>query len=296
MFFQKNFPHIGVVLTVVLSIIAVPLHAVSADILDQQKVVDKARFTLATFAGHPSMTVLQNQLKKARAVFVAPHLIKGSFIFGGSFGTGVLLIRNEETQSWSDPAFYTMASGSFGFQFGAEASEVVLLVMTAKGVKSLLKTSVTLGAGARVAVGPVGGGIKGSTTPTLSVDMISYSRSRGAFGGFSFEGAVLTSRKKWNHSYYGQPVETRAILMDQSVRNHYSIGLLALITKASGGIWAMSKEPLDLIPSASFRKNRKCVDPKVPGEKRAEQLLCRLLVPQSFLSSNSQDRDIRNTP
>ena len=236
-----------------------PFPALAADILDQHEVVDKARFTLATFAGHPNMTVLQNQLKKARAVFVAPHLIKGSFIFGGSFGTGVLVVRNEETQSWSDPAFYTMASGSFGFQFGAEASEVVLLVMTAKGVKSLLKTSVTLGAGARVAVGPVGGGIKGSTTPTLSVDIISYSRSRGAFGGFSLEGAVLTSRKKWNHSYYGKPVDARSILIDQSVRNHYSIGLLALITKASGGIWATRKEAEAHLPTVPFLKHNKCM-------------------------------------
>ena len=262
MFLQDNFSRIGLVLTLFFSIGVVPVNALSADILDQQEVVDKARFTLATFAGHPSMTVLQNQLKKARAVFVAPHLIKGSFIFGGSFGTGVLMVRNEETQSWSDPAFYTMASGSFGFQFGAEASEVVLLVMTAKGVKSLLKTSVTLGAGARVAIGPVGGGIKGSTTPTLSVDMITYSRSRGAFGGFSFEGAVLTSRKKWNESYYGTPVEAGALLIDQSVRNDYSVGLLTLITKASGGIWTKRKEAGAFWPRAPVLENSKCMKPK----------------------------------
>ena len=262
MFFHQKFSRIVLVLTVFLSIGAVPVNALSADILDQQEVVDKARFTLATFAGHPSMTVLQTQLKKARAVFVAPHLIKGSLIFGGSFGTGVLMVRNEETQSWSDPAFYTMASGSFGFQFGAEASEVVLVVMTAKGVKSLLQTSVTLGAGARVAIGPVGGGIKGSTTPTLSVDMITYSRSRGAFGGVSLEGAILTSRKKWNHSYYGKPVDTRAILMGQSVRNHYSIGLLELITKASGEIWTKRKEAEALLPSAPLLESSKCRNPK----------------------------------
>ena len=264
MFVKENFSRIGLAFTVILSIGVVPVRALSADILDQQEVVDKARFTLATFAGHPSMTVLQSQLNKARAVFVAPHLIKGSFIFGGSFGTGVLMVRNEETQSWSDPAFYTMASGSFGFQFGAEASEVVLLVMTAKGVKSLLKTSVTVGAGARVAIGPVGGGIAGSTTPSLSVDMIAYSRSRGAFGGFSFEGAVLTSRKKWNTSYYGMPVEADALLLDQSVRNDYSMGLLALVTKASGGIWTQRGKGGGLPLPAPFLNTSHCLKPQSP--------------------------------
>ena len=118
--FRENFSRIGLAFIVFLSMMGVvPVRALSADILDQQEVVDKARFTLATFAGHPSMTVLQSQLKQARAVFVAPNLLKGSFIFGGSFGTGVLMVRNEETQSWSDPAFYAMTSGSFGFQIGS---------------------------------------------------------------------------------------------------------------------------------------------------------------------------------
>ena len=264
-----------------------PYPAMAVDILDQQEVVDKARLTLATFAGHPSMTVFHNQLEKAKAVFIAPRLLKGSFVFGGSFGTGVLLVRNEETESWSDPAFYSMTSGSFGFQIGAEASEVVLLVMTGKGVKSLLQTSVTLGAGVRVAVGPVGGGIQGSTTPTLSVDMITYSRSRGAFGGLALEGAVLTTRKKWNHSYYGKPVDTRTILIDQSVRNHYSIGLLALITKSSGGVWVKIKEEESLVPGASLRNNASCFNSQAAQETLLERT-CNRSGPPSFLFGDSK--------
>ena len=195
-----------------------PKNVLPADILDQQEVVDKARFTLATFSGHPSMTIFQGQLKRAKAVFIAPSLAKASFFLGGSAGNGVFLVRNEGTGTWSDPAFYTMAAGSFGLQFGAETSEVVLLVMTKRGVDSMLQTNFKLGAGAQIAVGPIGGGIEGGTTPTLSVDLITYSRSRGVFAGLSLEGSLLAGRNAWNHEYYGKPVELQNILINQSVQ------------------------------------------------------------------------------
>ena len=212
--------------------------AIAVDILDQQEVVDKARFTLATFAGNPNMSWFLKQLQNAEAVFIVPNLLKGSFFFGGSIGNGVFLIRDQNTNAWSDPAFYTMVAGSLGLQIGAQTSEVILLVMTKRGVNSMLTTNIKLGAGATIAVGPVGRGIEGGTTPLLSADLLSFSRSKGVFGGISLEGAVIAPRSKWNHSYYGYSLEPKRILMEQEAHNHYSIGLLLTITKASGGTWA----------------------------------------------------------
>lgn len=261
--------HVTFVIGLIMGLLGsvVPPPTLAADILDQQEVVDKARFTLETFAGHPSMTLFQSQLKKAKAVFIAPSLIKGSFFFGGSLGNGVLLVKHEETELWSDPAFYTMAAGSFGLQIGAATSEVVLLVMTRRGFESMLETNVKLGAGARIAIGPVGGGIEGGTTPTLSVDLITYSRSRGMFGGLSLQGAVLASRRAWNHSYYGKPVELEDILINQSTRNHYSIGLLELITRATGGVW-VKQRGAELLPTHHARDRRPsyCLNSPVPGK------------------------------
>jgi lipid-binding SYLF domain-containing protein len=95
---------------------------------------------------------------------VAPSIIKGGFIWGGSGGTGVFLVRNEKTGNWSEPAFYTIGSVTFGLQIGGEASEVVILAMSEKAVDSLLSSSFKLGGDASIALGPIGAGAKAVRT------------------------------------------------------------------------------------------------------------------------------------
>jgi lipid-binding SYLF domain-containing protein len=128
-----------------------------------------------------------------------------------------------------------MGAGSFGFQFGAQASEVVLLVMSQRGVESLLSSTFKLGGDVSVAIGPVGAGIEGSSAMNLSADLLSFARAKGLFGGISLEGAVIATRDEWNRNYYGKDVRPTDILVKQSVVNPHSTGLRAALARAAAG-------------------------------------------------------------
>ena len=123
-----------------------------------------------------------------------------------------------------------MGNVTFGLQIGAELSEVVLMVMTEKGLDSMLSTSVNLGADASVAAGPVGAGAKVATA-----DILAFSRSKGIFAGLTVEGAAIAVRDKWNHAYYGKAVTPVDILVRRSVSNEQADALRSLVGKAAGG-------------------------------------------------------------
>jgi lipid-binding SYLF domain-containing protein len=180
--------------------------------LETQQLVDQARLAVDAFQADPKMGAFRDQITRARAVLIAPQLLKGAFIVGAAGGSGVVVARDEASGRWHGPAFYTLGGASFGLQVGAEASEVMVLAMTERGVNALLKTGVQLGAGANVAVGPVGGGA-GLATQNLSADLITFARSQGIYGGVSLEGAVLGVRTAWNEAYYGRAVTPNDILV-----------------------------------------------------------------------------------
>jgi lipid-binding SYLF domain-containing protein len=186
---------------------------------EQQDLIDSARATLDAFMADPDMGWFRRYVRSARGMLIVPQLLKAGFIIGGEGGSGVLIARAPGDGTWSPPAFYTMGAGSIGLQIGAEASQVVLLLMTDKGVNSMLETNVKLGAEASVAAGPKGAGVEAATAPNLSADIISFSRSKGLFGGVSLEGAVVATRKEWNTDYYGQPVTSTDIIIRRSIDN-----------------------------------------------------------------------------
>ncbi len=221
----------GVLAAALVSLAAQP--AAAESLTDEQALVEKARLTLNDFLSNQNMSWLHDHLKDAKGVYIVPQFLKAAFFLGGAGGNGILLVRDDKTGEWSDPAFYTLASGSFGLQIGAEASEVVMLVMTEKGVKSLLSTTLKLGPDASIAVGPLGAGIAGQTAINLSADLLSFARSRGLFGGVSFEGAVVAAESERNKSYYGKEVSPEDILVKRTVSNSSSGELRALLAKAS---------------------------------------------------------------
>ena len=145
-------------------------------------------------------------MKKAKAVYIAPSVLRGAFIVGASGGSGVLLVRNDKGQ-WNGPAFYTIGGGSFGFEAGVDKSEVMLLIMSDRGVSSMLTGNVKLGADASVAAGPVGGGAKAETA-NVSADILTFSHAKGLYGGVSLEGAVVAKREGLNEAYYHKPEVT----------------------------------------------------------------------------------------
>lgn len=208
---------------------------------EEDNLVDKARFTLENFLADPDMQWFRDHMKDARGVLIVPQFIKGAFFIGGSGGSGVLVARDENTNEWSYPAFFTLGGASFGLQFGGQASEVVLLVMTQKGIDSLMSTTLKLGADASVAVGPIGRGVEGSTAPNLSADLLSFSKAKGLFAGISLEGAVVAARDALNTSYYQAPTKTIDILVRRSVSNPQADPLLAVVKKATKS--ALSSAP-----------------------------------------------------
>jgi SH3 domain-containing YSC84-like protein 1 len=204
------------------------------DSAEAEELVNKARLSFESLVRDPNMTWLRDDVKDAKGILIVPELLKAAIFFGGSGGSGVFLARDEKTGDWSDPAFYTLGSGSFGLQFGAESSEVVLLAMTQRGVKAMLDRSFKLGADASIAVGPIGGGVEGATA-NLSADILSFARSKGAFAGVSLEGAVIATRDALSSAYYGREVQAMDILVKRDVHNNHAKALRAAVGKAASG-------------------------------------------------------------
>jgi lipid-binding SYLF domain-containing protein len=201
---------------------------------DAQQLVDKARVTLEAFVGDKEMgPALKALLQKAKGVLIYPQVLRGAFIFGVSGGSGTLLAQDAQTKKWGGPTFYTIGETSFGLQAGGDASEVVLVALTERGITSLLSTSAKLGADVGVALGPVGAGAEAATA-NLSADIVSYSRAKGLYAGMSVEGAVVATRGSLNKAYYGQEVSPTDILIRRTVSNPEAAGLIEALTKAGG--------------------------------------------------------------
>ena len=202
------------------------------DAMDARQLVERAKLSFEGMIVAPEMDGLRDLIRRAKGVFIAPQVLRGAFIFGVSGGSGVFFARGEQPGQWNGPAFYTIGEVSFGFQAGADASEVALLAMTERGVNALLSPSVKLGADASVAAGPVGVGVRAATA-NISADIVSFSRSKGLYGGISVDGAVVATRGALNAAYYGKDVSTRDILIRGTASNPQAAPLVELIKKAA---------------------------------------------------------------
>ena len=154
----------------------------------------------------------QDLLEKAKCVVVVPGIKKAGFIFGAKYGCGFAACRQEGGTGWSAPAAMRVEGGSFGFQIGASETDVALLVMNDGGMKHLLSDKFTLGGEAMIAAGPLGRDATAQTDAELNAEMLSYSRSRGLFAGFSLEGATLRPDGETNTELYGHETTNSEIL------------------------------------------------------------------------------------
>ena len=195
---------------------------------EPEKLVADARVTLSNFLRDPDQTWIQQNLGRARGVLIAPQIVKAGFIFGGSGGRALLVAR--EGRAWTGPAFYDLATASVGFQAGVEVSEAIIVVMTEKGLNSLLSTSFKIGGDASIAAGPVGAGAKS----TVTADLISFTRAKGVYGGLNLDGTVVHSNVAWNDAYYGRSsVLPPDILIRRAVQSPKSAALLAEVANAT---------------------------------------------------------------
>lgn len=204
--------------------------AFADDKQEAAQLVEKARFTMENFTNDPMMGTFRELSSTAKGVVIFPQMLKGAFVFGAQGGSGVFLARDEKTGEWTGPAFYTLGGVSFGFQIGGEAAEVILLVMTDRGVKSLLSNSFKLGGDISLAVGPMGMGVSAATA-NLSADILSFSRAKGLYGGISLEGAVVATRGDWNRAFYGKDVTPLDIFVRHEVTNPEAHDLIDTLRK-----------------------------------------------------------------
>jgi lipid-binding SYLF domain-containing protein len=172
-------------------------------------------------------------LNKAECVVILPSVKKLAFGVGGSYGKGALVCRTGKnfTGPWGAPAMYRLEGGSIGFQLGGEATDFLLLIVNPRGVESLLRSKVKLGADAAVAAGPKGREALAATDAYMRAEILTYSRSRGLFAGVSLEGSTLRQDNKANEELYGRKIEAREIVLGGG--SGAGQGLVSVLQKAS---------------------------------------------------------------
>ena len=195
-----------------------------------EKLVTEAQTTLSNFMRDPDQTWIHDNIGRAKALLIVPQIVKAGFIFGGSGGQGVLVARNGKT--WAGPAFYDLATASVGFQAGVEVSEAIIVVMTDKGLNSLLATTFKVGGDASIAAGPVGAGAKS----TVTADLVSFTRSKGVYGGLNLDGTVVHANADFNGQFYGAKgkVLPPDILIKHTYKSAKATPLLNAVAKVGG--------------------------------------------------------------
>src|SRR3978361_1069219 len=179
------------VVAVVAAVVAAPLavHAQSA----QRALVDRSTLAAQDMLNETDGKDAQGVLRKARAAMICPQVLRAGFLFGGQGGDCVLVAR-DGNGSWSSPAFYAMGSGSFGLQAGLQDSEVMMMILTDKGLRAIMDDQFKIGGAAGGGFVRWGGGIEGATTGAVGADIIGFTRSRGLFAVVSVSGSVLASK------------------------------------------------------------------------------------------------------
>jgi lipid-binding SYLF domain-containing protein len=182
---------------------------------DQQADIDHAIGTLQDLRHDKAFGNARQLLQSARAVMIAPRIFKAGFFFGGQGGDAVLMVRGPH--GWSDPAFYTIASASFGLQIGAAESEMILFIRSDRALKAVMRDRFKIGADAGLAVATLGSDVEGATTANAGADIIVWASSAGAYAGITLNGSIIEPQRHADASYYGRPVTTGDIVLRHDV-------------------------------------------------------------------------------
>jgi lipid-binding SYLF domain-containing protein len=187
---------------------------------EEQQRLAESTAVLKEIIGMPEKGIPKNLLNKAVCVVVYPSVKKGGFIVAGSYGRGAMSCRTGSDWSgpWSAPAMYALEGGSFGLQAGGQATDVVLLIMNARGAESAMSSKVKMGADASIAAGPVGREASAETDAALTAEILSYSRAKGIFAGVSLQGSTMRSDDGANKNLYGKELNAKQIVRDGNVQ------------------------------------------------------------------------------
>ena len=177
---------------------------------DQQATVDHAVATLQDLRHDKEFGTALEMMRTTRAIMIAPRIFKAGFFVGGEGGSAVLMVRG--SHGWSNPAFYTIASASFGLQIGAQESEMILFFQSERALQAVMKDHFKVGANASLAIVTLGSSVGGATTAHGGADIVVWASSSGAYAGLTLDGSLIEPSHRADESYYGRSVTTSEIV------------------------------------------------------------------------------------
>jgi lipid-binding SYLF domain-containing protein len=197
------------------TLVALTLGSLSilAEDSDQVRRLQEAATAFSEIMEAPDKGIPRDLIERSRCIVIVPGLKKGAFVFGAQYGKGFLSCRTR-TGGWSAPGSVRVEGGSFGFQVGGLATDVILLVMNERGADKLLSSQFTLGGQTEVAAGPIGRSATAQTDALMRAEILSWSRARGIFAGLSLQGATLRQDVDDNEALYGKRLQNRAIVTE----------------------------------------------------------------------------------
>ncbi len=222
--------------TLTIALIGLAVRVSAADTRDtEDKRLRNSGRVLSEIMNMPD-NIPHDLLDRARCVVVIPSVLKAAFGVGGSYGRGAMVCRTgpDFKGTWGAPSMMALEGGSFGFQIGGQATDFVLLLMNDRAAHSLLHSKVKLGADASAAAGPVGRTAEADTDAYMRAEILTYSRSRGAFAGVSLEGATLHPDNGGNAALYGHGVSAQDIVFKGTVQPPQAASeMISVLQKAS---------------------------------------------------------------
>src|SRR6266850_1752459 len=214
-------------------IAAVALAPLLAKDHDSAKRLNAAAEVFSEVMAAPDKGIPQEMLEHAHCIIIVPELKTAAFIVGGKYGKGYLSCRNKVGPGWSAPGTVRIEGGSVGFQIGGSSTDLIMLVMNARGADKLLSSKFTLGAEGSVAAGPVGRTATAQTDAQMHAEILSWSRSQGLFAGLALEGATLRQDLDDNATLYGRKLENREIVTTSVRTPKAAEKLIGLLNKYS---------------------------------------------------------------
>jgi lipid-binding SYLF domain-containing protein len=187
-----------------------PLTWAAGSSTDTTNRLDMAKAVLHEIMDTPDKGIPEEVIEHAKCIAVVPHMVKGGFVFGAEQGRGVATCRTDH--GWSAPAFFTITGGSWGLQIGVEGVDLVMVIQNQAGMQHLLSSKFQIGGDASASAGPVGRHASANTDWKMDAEILTYSRSKGAFAGVDLSGAAIRTDQDSMRTVYGPDVTTQAVL------------------------------------------------------------------------------------
>lgn len=178
---------------------------------EEEELVERARISALAMLSSPNFKELQRYVGLAQGVLIFPSVIKGGFIIGAQGGRGVLLAK--QAGVWSYPAFYHLAGASIGLQIGGQIAQVIMTIMHEAALQRILKNNIELGAGASVALGPIGKEIGAGSSGEFEADVYTFADAQGLYAGINFQGASIGEDQDRNTYYYGRRLSAAEVVL-----------------------------------------------------------------------------------